>query len=428
MLYADELKALTVRIGGKDGGSGVIVKPMDDSILYILTAWHCISECGTVKGDCLCFDASIKTAKEVTVKDVYHDEDTDAAIIVVNRFCDDVGFVCFEDKTNCMASSYHHTGFPSCREEEGERNYSDRVIDKILNDVDNLVEYTYAKVPQKEELKGMSGGGIFDESFHLLGVHKRSSCEDSKEQLGYARFIPCRHFDALIKKHSLPQIGTVDISSFRPINSEIFNFDHNKGAKADLERLLGDFSIIKIGLLDKSPMVLFETFQNKRKCRKKVLPVCLKKEDWARFAEFLLACKLMKGEEVGDFNVDIIVKHFQYIYSEKEFDLFDVRAELNAELLGRFHGVDCVYVIGGITSKGENYDVKNRQNIPDLSIAAYSDEFDIADADNSFLCNLTFVNSHLFRDMMESKGAEIKDANGEAMELYKSLLEKRIYG
>ena len=168
--------------------------------------------------------------------------------------------------------------------------------------------------------------------------------------------------------------------------------------------------------------------QEKRRCRKKVSPVCLKKEDWARFAEFLLACKIIKGDAINDYEIDKIGRFFQYIYSEKDFDLFEVRNELNTDLLGRFQGKDCVYVIGGISSKGETYDVKIRQQIPDLSVASYSEDFDIADAGNTFLCNLTFVNSHLFRDLMENRGAVIKQAVGKERETYKSLLEKRIYG
>ena len=42
MGYTDNLKAHTVRIGGQDGGSGVLIKPLDTTALYILTACHCL--------------------------------------------------------------------------------------------------------------------------------------------------------------------------------------------------------------------------------------------------------------------------------------------------------------------------------------------------------------------------------------------------
>lgn len=428
MSYADELKAITVKIGGKDGGSGILVKPMDASVLYVLTAWHCIKGYAKIEACCLHFDAAIGCEEEVTVKAVYHDQDTDAAIIVVNRFCKEVCFVGFENKENCNSSIFHHTGFPACRADGEEREYRDSTIDKILNDTNNLVEYTYAKAPLKHEVNGMSGGGIFDEHYHLLGIHKQSSRKDEEELLGYARYIPCRHFTALIESNNMSPIGCIDLSSFYPLKNEIFNMDHNKGAKNDLETLLGAISIVKAGLLNKCPKNMFEALQEKRRCRRKISTVCLDKADWARFAEFLLACKLLKGDDINDYDIDKLGSLFQYIYSEKEFDLFDVRNELDTDLIGKYQGKDCVYVIGGISSKGETYDVKIRQNIPDLSVASYSEDFDIADAGNTFLCNLTFVNSHLFRDLMESKGAEIKQAAGKEIETYKSLLEKRIYG
>lgn len=66
--------------------------------------------------------------------------------------------------------------------------------------------------------------------------------------------------------------------------------------------------------------------------------------------------------------------------------------------------------------------------MPELNVATYSESFDIADAGNSFMCNLTFVNVHLFRDVMETYGPNLKDQDGKEMENYQSLLDKKIYG
>ena len=46
------------------------------------------------------------------------------------------------------------------------------------------MEYGYAQVPKKDEIEGMSGGGIFDDLLRLVGLHKRSSCYDENELLG----------------------------------------------------------------------------------------------------------------------------------------------------------------------------------------------------------------------------------------------------
>ena len=37
------------------------------------------------------------------------------------------------------------------------------------------MEYGYAQAPKKDEIEGMSGGGIFDDLLRLVGLHKRSS-------------------------------------------------------------------------------------------------------------------------------------------------------------------------------------------------------------------------------------------------------------
>ena len=175
-------------------------------------------------------------------------------------------------------------------------------------------------------------------------------------------------------------------------------------------------------------MDLFEAFQQQRKCRKKVMPYCLKKEDWAMFGEFLLAAKILKQNDIQDYEAEQIGKYFQYIYSEEDFDMFEVRQKLSVNLMGKLYHKDCVYVIGGLSSKGVSYDVLIRKKVPELTVATYSNGFDIADAGNSFMCNLTFVNVHLFRDVMETYGPNLKDQDGKEMENYQSLLDKKIYG
>lgn len=427
MGYADELKALTVRIGGKDGGSGILMKPLDTSVLYILTAWHCLKDEAedTVE---LSFADNLYENVQIQVKKIYKDEKTDSAIIVVNRFDDNVKFIGFANKPFDSQINGYHTGFPSCRTDMDDvRAFAIRGINRIWHDQGNFVEYTYTPVPQKHELTGLSGGGVFNESYQLLGIHKQSANEDKKEELGSALYIPCRCFYALMVTNGLSPIYEFDLTSFRPFEDDIFKLD-NMGAMEDLESLLGSISTLRPGLMDKSPKDLFEAFQQQRKCREVVLPYCLKKEDWTMFGEFLLAVMILKQDNLQDYEAEQISKYFQYIYSEEDFDMFEVRQKLSVNKMGKLHNQDCVYVVGGLSSKGVSYDVKRRKKVPELTVATYSEGFDIADAGNSFMCNLTFVNVHLFRDVMETFAPDLTDLNGKEMEKYQSLLDKKIYG
>lgn len=427
MGYADELITLAVRIGGKDGGSGVLIKPLDTSLLYILTANHCLKDVNedTVE---LSFADSLYEGVEIGVKKIYRDDNTDAAIIVVNRFDDGVRFTGFANKPFEPHINGYHTGFPSCRENENKiREFAIRDVNRLWQDKGDLVEYTYTPVPQKHELTGLSGGGVYNEKFQLLGIHKQSAYQDNIEQLGAALYIPCRCFYTLMVANGLSPVYEFDLSSFRPFKDDIFKLD-NMGAMVDLECLLGSIATLGPGLLDKSPKDLFEAFQQQRRCREIVRPYCLKREDWTMFGEFLIAVKILKRDDIHDFEVEQIGRYFQYIYSEEDFDMFEVRKKLNVNLMGMLHDKDCVYVVGGLSSKGVNYDVKIRNKVPELNVATYSEGFDIADAGNSFMCNLTFVNVNLFRDLMEFYAPELNDLNGREMEMYQSLLNKRIYG
>lgn len=424
MAYADELKKLTVRIGSKDGGSGVLMKPLQSDVLYILTAWHCLEE---IEGeDYQFFFAEGQYQNEaIHIRKVYHDETTDAAIIEIDRF-QDTRFVGFADKPEMHQTECYHTGFPHCRaDEDSEREYGMRVIDNVLQDHKGLVEYTYSKIPQKHELTGMSGGGVFDDCFHLLGIHKQSAVKDDKEQLGAALYIPCRCYHQLIVKEGLSPIYEFDLSTFRPFKDVIFKFN-NQGAERDLETLLGETASMQIGLMNKSPKELFEGFQEQRKCTEKVMAYSLSKDDWARFGEFLLATKILRPDKVNDYDVKQIGLYFQYVYSSKDFDMFDVRKSLDLKKMGKYMGAECVYVIGGVTSKTVAYDVIQGEKVPDLSVANGNEDFDIADGGQGFMNNLTFVNCHLFRDVMESNGPALKGKD--AMAKYQSLLKQYIYG
>lgn len=425
MAYVDELKALTVRIGGKDGGSGVLVKPLDNRVLYILTAWHCIKDIENDNYDITFADGQYQNIK-IETGEVYHDENTDAAIIMVNRFAD-VRYVGFASKPEKPQVTCYHTGFPHCRADyNSEREYATRNIDSILHDSGGLVEYTYAKIPAKHELTGMSGGGIFDNEYHLLGIHKQSVEKDEKELLGSALYIPCSHYLDLIVKKELSPICQFDISSFKSFQDCIFNFDNNQGAKRDLQDLLGEMSAMQVRLMKKSPGELFEGFQNLRKCSKKVKANVLNKEDWARFGEFLLAAKILKPDKVTDYEAEQIGSFFQYVYSERDFDIVEVRDGLDINKMGRYMGKECIYVVGGIRSGTVTYDRLEGKKVPDLSVAYGSEEFDIADGGKGFMNNLTFINCHIFRDVMEFYGPNLKAPD--SMVKYKDLLKKYIYG
>ena len=265
MGYVDELKALTVRIGGVNGGSGVLMKPLDRTVLYILTASHCLED-DEVTNLNLSFEDSIYEDVSIEVQKIYRDENTDAAIIVVKRFDDNVKFVGFANKPNDSHVRCYNTGFPLCRQDgNSRRQLAIRDVNRILHDRGNLVEFSFTQIPQKRELKGLSGGGIFNDKYQLLGIHKQSACKDNDELLGSALYIPCKFYQSLIETHGLSPIYEFDLSTFKPFKDNIFNFD-NKGLMTDLEALLGAMSVCQTELNKKSPKDLFEAFQEQRKC------------------------------------------------------------------------------------------------------------------------------------------------------------------
>ena len=145
------------------GGSGVLVKPLATDYLYILTDYHVIKE---KKNEELTFifekdSPLIDLSPEII--EIQQNEQLDVAIIKIkNIYLGEVEYL--RTRTMNVGNNLFHVGFPKCR-------YNEDAISRTsilhINHVDgtvggHLVEYECEKPNKKEEIEGMSGGGIFE--------------------------------------------------------------------------------------------------------------------------------------------------------------------------------------------------------------------------------------------------------------------------
>lgn len=424
MSIVDDYKLFTLRVAD---GSGILVKTTNPDKWYVLTAWHCIELLG--KDIPLTFAPDIDIDAEFQIRDVFHDDAGYAAIIVVDKIEHDFVQASFAEKPNYPEVKCCHTGFPECTKTEKGREFRSHGINKILDDHGSLVRYQYSPQPLNKELKGMSGGAIIDYDFQIYGLHEASEELDEDEMLGYGCYIPVSRYTALIRDKNLDPIAVpespFDLSCFKDFESDIFSFSQFHGIEVDLEDLLSRLAYELSKIMQLSPRELYNAFQNARAGCTPVPCKNLIKEHWISFGEFVLVASIMLEVDLKD-GVDKLYSKYQFVQSDKDFDLAYVRKELNPILVGKV-SADTKIVIGGIRSSGYDYDVMS-SNIPDVANARETEELDIATTGRGGLSRLTFINSRLFWDALKENSKAIKGCHDDKMAFYLNLLDTVING
>lgn len=416
MDYQDELKSVTVRV---NNGSGVLVKPIVDNCFYILTAHHVVEGKAEDQIELDFQPNSPLCGKSVKVRRIISCKEQDATILIIDRNDEEITpFYPSEDRPN--GASYWHTGYPNSQNSNGKADRCElHDFNTWLGSYDqSFIEYKYPNHIKKEELEGMSGGGVFDSLHHFIGVHKQLAADEEKEQLGKNVMIPWACFKHLLAENKLPLFSP---DTFEILRTAIFCFDDNLGAKNKLKSFLFQIALHKADIVGLSPMECYDGFQKSRKAEGYRHGSDLFKDDWVRFGEFLVALKAVWGLDVNN-GLEIVYPKFQYVQSPIDFDVYEAPKWLDPSLLGIVSDANVVFVVGGISRKGYKQDVKHK-DVPDISVGLKpSGEFDIARTGKEALAGFTFVNANLFKDAMEAFTDEIRDCKGDKIEYYKNLI------
>lgn len=423
MQNPDLFKALTVRV---NNGSGVLLTPLSEKVMYIVTASHVLNGGGGEQENRVISFKQESGLENVTpdVKRVICCEEHDAAIIIIDRIDAITNFVC--PVKNGLNGMKWHIGYPNDQNNRGEAKRC------VMHEIRHwhgkyegvFEEYQCEDSVDKNELEGMSGGGIFNDRGFLLGVHKSQTAKENKEQLGKCVMVPWWCFEKMINENELPPVMPFDLRNFAPFKDKFFDFSDNKAAEEKLDQLLAELFKHKNHLAEVSPLNVYMSFQENRQVSSPVDPVLLCEADWVRFGEFLLVMKAVEGYDVKE-RLDELFKDWQYVHSDEDFDFYEISKKIDQSLLGVVEK-QLVFVVGGLSSKGYDQDVKTKK-IPDLSTAIeYNSGFDVAHADRRSLGCFTFVNCCLFKDAMAYNTTAISKYDGNKIEIYKQLIHRQI--
>lgn len=405
-------------------GSGIIVRPLDKSSLYILTNYHVIVDKNEERTLEFEFeDGSSLNADDILVVDKILCKDKDIAILKIDaKGLDSVGFLQFNTSSPIAVS---HVGFPKVRLESAASRTEVLYIchnDGSING--HLAEYEYNQQVRKDEAVGMSGGGVFDENYYLVGIHKQFSNEDEDECLGKAAYIPISCYKDFLKQVGWSPIQEFNLSSFAEFTSIAFDFDDEGYITETAEQLLCCLDEYKKRLECLSPEKIIEKLKARGRLRNDVVVDELNRELWIDFTEFVIGIMLILNidEKQDDFIISVYDK-FHFVFCQKNFDFFEAREKLDPNMLVGMQKRSQLF-IGGLKEprsfKGCVLDVKTVPNIAEVGLY---DMADIARSKKKLLKCMTIVNAKIFKRGVSHCVDNNDDVN---IKTYKQLLKERI--
>lgn len=406
-------------------GSGIIVRPLDKSSLYILTNYHVVVDKDD-KERTLGFefeDGSPLNADNILVVDKILCKDKDIAIIKINA--KGLDLVRFLRLGTSRTKAVVHMGFPIERTEGAAGKTT--VLHICHNDGninEHLVEYEYNQQVRKDEIVGMSGGGVFDGNYYLVGVHKQLSNEDEKECLGKAAYIPISCYKDFLKQAGWSPIQEFDLSSFAEFTSIAFDFDDDSYITQAAEELLYCLDEYKKRLESLSPEKIIETLKARGRLGDEVVVDELNRELWIDFTEFVIGTMLVLNidEKQDDFIISVYDR-FHFVFSQEDFDFFEAREKLDPNILVGMQKKSQLF-IGGLkeprTFKGCVLDVKT---VPNIAEAGLYNMADIARSKKKLLKCMTIINAKIFKRGVPHCVDNSDEVN---IEIYKQLLKQHI--
>ena len=428
MLGIDDIKQkLTVRV---NDGTGVLVSPLDKDILYVFTCRHVVLDEGKnilpIDNISISYDeANSKQAHVFTIQSVEVSEqvDNDIAVLVVKRDIDIPHLYISSDRIGCF-----HIGFPKSR-----KNAEDKIGNTLVlhiahfdsNSETDIVEYQYDVNNKENEIKGMSGGGIFNKDCKLVGIHTQSAMHDKQEMLGKCGMIPISLFLQLIAEKKLPPVLKFDLSYFGKMVGWVFDFSCERFVDDRTAQFTSDLDQYKAIVEQWSPIRIFDVLIKNGKINEGTKLEGLDQRYWQAFTLFIVGviALLDLNEPDGEKAIVSLYEKFHYCYSNEELDVYDVREKLEAKLVvGKIKGA--YLVVGGLnkTVFYGNYAAPKAQ-VPDLRKAEIIEENDISRSRSNVFNQMTIINNNIFETAVKDCANTIKEVT---IEHYRNKLKEII--
>lgn len=400
MLEIDDIKQkLSVRV---NDGTGVLVSPLDKDILYVFTCRHVVLDEGKnilpldkiiIRYDELSKQTHVFTIQSIEVSE---QENNDIAVLVVKRDIDVPHLYISSDRTKC-----YHIGFPKSRK-DAEKKIGNILVLYIAHfdsnsDID-IVEYQYDVGNKENEIKGMSGGGIFNQDGKLVGIHTQSAMHDKQEMLGKGGMLPVSLFLQFIAEKKLPPVLKFDLSHFGKMVGWVFNFSRERFVDDRTAQFASDLDQYKAIVEQWSPIRIFDVLKKDGKISKETRLERLDQKYWQAFTLFIVGVISLLDLNEPDCEKAIVslYEKFHYCYSNEELDVYEVREKLEPKLVvGKIKGA---YLVVGGLNETVFYGsfAPPKAQVPDLRKAEIICENDISRSRSNVFSQMTIINNNIF--------------------------------
>lgn len=405
-------------------GSGVIVRPLEKSYLYILTNYHVLFEDdGQAKTLKFKFEkgSPLNVDNINVIGDPIYSKDKDIAIIKI----DANGFenVEFLRLNICCSDAKIHVGFSKARYEGAVSLTQVLNIQNINGHANNLLtEYEYTKPVAENEIKGMSGGGVFDEDCCLVGIHKQSSNKDEEELLGNACFISITYYKEILKEKGWSPILEFNLDSFIEFTELAFNFDNDSFIRNMALELLLSIEDYKEKLNNYSPQKVLDILKQNGRLAENISIDYLNQDFWVDFTEFVIGVIsiLEINLDTEDFILSIYDK-FHYVYGTQSFDFMEVRERLDVDLITGF-SQNAKLIVGGLPSTTFKGCVLTSK-VPNIAKGKIYDVRSISRPKRIQLMNMTIINAKIFNKGVIQCVEGYEDVN---IQCYRELILSKI--
>ena len=430
MLGIDDIKQkLTVRV---NDGTGVLVSPLDKDILYVFTCRHVVLDEGKnilpLDKITISYDELSKQTHTFTIQsiEVSEQENNDIAVLVVKRDIDVPHLYISSDRIKC-----YHIGFPKSRK-DAEDKIGNTLVLHIAhidsNSETDIVEYQYDVNNKENEIKGMSGGGIFNQDGKLVGIHTQSAMHDKQEMLGKGGMIPIRLYFQLIKENKMSPVFEFDLQNFREMVTWIFDYGNQVAIKRKISQFYSDIAFYKEIVQKWSPEKIMDVLRVNGKIDPSVRIESLDKKYWHAFTLFVVSIIsfLDLNEADGERAIMMIYENFHFCYNDKEIDVYEVREKIDSKLLvGKKRGA--YLVVGGLNNPNclIGCYAPPESIVPNIMKARIIEQGDISQSREIFLDETMIINNHIFERVLE-KCADDKQIQKVTIEHFRQDLKRII--
>lgn len=298
MTVSEIMKLHSVKV---NNGSGVLVNAMSKKYTYIFTTIHVLDDEDSKNEVINCKGESLNILKINRHQKYSSDENYDCAVIQI-EYLENINQFTLNTVSLEHNSNIAFAGYPSV---ESQTNIPFKQYNgSMASNTDNYLVATLDGSPSRENIEGMSGGGIYHIQGnypYLVGVEYRMDNTPGEQQFSRIRCCGLNIYQEIINDQQLAPTVPPFLECFSRFQNDIFQFNVIEPQNIEsLQNALLDIAKQLVSRGVPTPYELMEKYKNDLLISSENPEQFKEKELWIAYFEFLIICVLIDGVENAD--------------------------------------------------------------------------------------------------------------------------------